>query len=652
MRKRELAARLRHSETAIWCGAGVSVGSGLPAARELVRFLLEGMRLPLSDVELLASAPLPFELTVQTLTPIISMKRLTGLFSVGIPNANHRLFAKLVGTGVVRTICTTNFDRLLEDALLAEDMKPWVDYDLYTSPEDLSRIDWSARRPRLFKLHGSVDDPESIIATLEGVAAREYSEEQARVIEHVFATGSHDHLLVLGYSFSDAFDVNPQIRALARVEKRITVVQHAVTRRMAADRGLEARLRDDLEIGDHLEVVAVDTDVLVGALWSQLFKTPAPVHGRAGWQHNAANIITRSDRARKLQVVSRMFELSGNLAHAKRYVMESLETAPSDRLVRARLLTDLGRLSNLVGDYGPAIAHGRVALSVTRAIGDVRGQAAVLGNLAIALHNVGDDETAIQYGLEAANLAREISAHRIEGNSYGNLGLAHRALGRNAIVARFHRRAIRIAQRINDRHGETRQLGNLGVCYRHLGRLAESRECQERALALARLLGDRQAEGVVLGDLGNVHRDLGDPEAGIRFYRKAYRLAVAVGNRKDQWNNLNNLAETSLELQRYSAASKHATRALSIAGDNPSRRAESLITLGRIVFAHGRESRALAHVDASLALTQALPRRHRLVSAAITLRQAILRASKQRESGAGRIDGTRRHESARSTVLA
>ena len=43
-----------------------------------------------------------------------------------VPGPAHRAIAKLVANGTIRVIVTTNFDRLLEDALSAENVQPQV----------------------------------------------------------------------------------------------------------------------------------------------------------------------------------------------------------------------------------------------------------------------------------------------------------------------------------------------------------------------------------------------------------------------------------------------------------------------------------------------------------------------------------------------
>jgi len=84
----------------------------------------------------------------------------------GCFNQNHRLIARLAAAGVVRHVITTNFDRLVEHALAEEGIVGRVcrtdaEFEAYArEPEDSSAI-------YVFKIHGSLDLPESIIARVE-----------------------------------------------------------------------------------------------------------------------------------------------------------------------------------------------------------------------------------------------------------------------------------------------------------------------------------------------------------------------------------------------------------------------------------------------------------------------------------------------------
>ena len=66
--------------------------------------------------------------------------------------------------------------------------------------EEFAKIDWSDPRPRLIKIHGSVEDRQSMAVTFAAVEGRGLSRASLEAIRYVFSTGKHEDVLVLGYS--------------------------------------------------------------------------------------------------------------------------------------------------------------------------------------------------------------------------------------------------------------------------------------------------------------------------------------------------------------------------------------------------------------------------------------------------------------------
>ena len=100
------------------------------------------------------------------------------------------LLAKLAIAGKVKTIVTTNFDKLIENAikktLVQQHKHDSFDYDVIYRENDFKNIDWALDRCRLIKIHGSIDDPRAMAATLSSVAKKELSAARGEIIRHVF----------------------------------------------------------------------------------------------------------------------------------------------------------------------------------------------------------------------------------------------------------------------------------------------------------------------------------------------------------------------------------------------------------------------------------------------------------------------------------
>ncbi|MFY7863763.1 SIR2 family protein [Roseateles sp.] len=108
-----------------------------------------------------------------------------------VPTAAHRAIAQLVRSGHIRVIVTTNFDRLMENALREQGVEPTVvaSVDMLAGAEPLTHS-----RCYLLKLHGDYKDAR-ILNTDEELGA--YPEAYNRLLDRIF---DEHGLIVSGWS--------------------------------------------------------------------------------------------------------------------------------------------------------------------------------------------------------------------------------------------------------------------------------------------------------------------------------------------------------------------------------------------------------------------------------------------------------------------
>lgn len=147
------------------------------------------------------SGPLGYSSLLETLAPLPAARQgiLAGFFEGGPndeqsdkqPSRAHRAIAELVRRGTVRVIVTTNFDRLMEQALEAAGVSAQV----IASPEAVKGMAPLAHaRATLIKLHGDYRDLGSRNTPAE---LSEYPQEWTRLLDQVF---DEYGLLISGWS--------------------------------------------------------------------------------------------------------------------------------------------------------------------------------------------------------------------------------------------------------------------------------------------------------------------------------------------------------------------------------------------------------------------------------------------------------------------
>lgn len=207
------AAAARHGELMLFVGSAVSIWqpSSLPSApglaQAIIRAVLEAAE-TISDLEelprLLTQKPIArLEAVldeVERHAPTLTLEML-GVLRRGRPCGLHDLVADLIVSGQVQKVYTTNQDLLLESALRGHDWLPDIDYVVELPDQPSSE---RVNLPRLYKLHGSIDTPDSIRASFTRVGQRlptGLSTQLEYDLQRV-------PMLVLGYSGNDV-DLRP-----------------------------------------------------------------------------------------------------------------------------------------------------------------------------------------------------------------------------------------------------------------------------------------------------------------------------------------------------------------------------------------------------------------------------------------------------------
>lgn len=562
----------RDGRAAVFCGAGISAPSGIPLAGALVEATLEVLEATPEEKRHLGVNALPFETFMETLRLEGTHEDHLLLFREGSPAPAHLLFAALAARQWLRTICTTNFDLLFERAFTAHGVACEVVY----RNDDLARAPWqqTTRPTTLIKIHGSVDDLENMAVTLRQVAARSMSRARAEAVRYVFGDSGHDIVLVMGYSASDWFDLNPAVAVHAGSGKRVMVIDHVSGKNEIESLPLTAvasPFRD--YAGARLRY---DANWLIRELWMRLERTdppapPVPLQLLDRWRDDLRRFPPSSKSA---VIGSLLFRVAQHQLAVSRY-RRSLQGL-TNLHARTFLLMKLGNAQRNLGQLREAVASFQEAVSVAKASSDGRALHHALGALAGGLLNLGEvrrakklleralslakktgidrgelgelhgllaeaswrswwgSRRAMQALEDAIDIAREVGDMRGLSGRLGNLAIIHMNKRRHAEAEAALKEARDVSKLAGDTKGEAFVLGSLARLRLDRKDYAEARTLNEQALELFRALGDRQGEARVLGNLGLAWEGLGDNFNAAMCYTDSRRIAIQIGDRQVQ----------------------------------------------------------------------------------------------------------------------
>lgn len=226
-----IQSKIDKNSLSVFCGAGISVPSGIPTVIPLIKNLLR--QLDCSETDLLSflknnDFPIPFESIIQVLRETLVyqenkpfLPEFVRLFDAK-SNANHYLLAQLFEQQKIKTIITTNFDCCIENAFTNYETRH-KQLIVYNEPEKSLRN--TEVEGKIIKVHGSTETPLSIGATVDQITKNESFSKNQIILGKVLT--SSPAILFLGYSCSDKWDVTRIFNTYTKEEKpEIVFWQH------------------------------------------------------------------------------------------------------------------------------------------------------------------------------------------------------------------------------------------------------------------------------------------------------------------------------------------------------------------------------------------------------------------------------------------
>jgi tetratricopeptide (TPR) repeat protein len=168
--------------------------------------------------------------------------------------------------------------------------------------------------------------------------------------------------------------------------------------------------------------------------------------------------------------------LHGLLARADRH---------GERVLEARLRSDLAWAAELRGDLPAALTQLEQVVPLQRELGDVRALAACLNGMAYYRAQLGDAEEAVHLAQESLALFERAGSRLWAMHVWDTLGFALHQLGRLEEAAETLQTALDLAREAGNLPEEMTALLHLGDCHQSAGRPELAEECWTQALQLA-----------------------------------------------------------------------------------------------------------------------------------------------------------------------
>ena len=501
-------------EAVVFCGAGISLEppAGLPDWHKLRDYTLEAIAGKdsflgeflgcLTEIDMIA-APGKKGLTPEYVASAIN-DHSSGYFECfrvleqGNPNANHLYLAKMAKLGYLKHIVTCNFDIFLEQALIDEN----VPHKVYRTDEDFSDFQKDSSVVQILKIHGCIEAPSSITATVEQ-EGRGLSDHKKRALEELM----RDYRFVFwGYSGADLKmnldylhmvrmrqeakgfiwnfleqddwkePVNPHVLKLAELYESKSYIVHG-------------KLPDTfdflLDTEDQIkrERYSLEQEKELSELKNQKLQKALFV-----W----AEENLRPEEA--LSIFGRLLKYSGQILEAAKCYEKILKSTDDSKnyQILANAYNELGYIAKIHSEYEKAIEHFQEAEKIARRYEDK-------GHLALYL------------------------------NSLAGIYRIWRKYGK---ALKLYQQAEKIARGIDDQSGLAMYLNKLAGIHKSMGEWEKALEYLEKAEALTRKLGDQQGLAINLDNMGKIYRDSKRDKQALKYFKEAERITRSLGDKQ------------------------------------------------------------------------------------------------------------------------
>lgn len=535
-------------------------------------------------------------------------KELLNIFKVGSPNEYHHFLsesAKLYGPLI---IVTTNFDTLIEQAM----DKNKVRYE--TIFEEIGFLHLCKKlqsRPLnctlILKLHGTVDEPDSIRATLKNVGDRYIS----LALRELFAVLFHRFsFLILGYSACDDFDINQALCNLTSHNK-IYFISHDIKIYKVAPLSYPFKNFEGYKIYCDTELIMQN---LASNFMMKIAKKRLPKAKKDGdWKISTEEWYAKLDNLEASSTIGRLLYEVHDLKGAEIFFKKALEIASlrnnPDEIIR--MLNNLGSICYQSCDYDKAkqyyfraltlakmtkiifsdypivltnlsqilLAEGNLpasmefAMKSIKAIGKTKREKihkiSAYKNIANLFFRSGDYKSAIKYCRKALELAAEYGDIKTVSQIYCTLGNIFYLIGDKRNSYKFYAKDLIISEKLY-KHLQN-HLGlcdvylNFGAILIELGNFKDAQKYLERGLNIAQNISNTEKQAQAINNIGLLQYRQKHYLNAKKYFLSSLKFYQKTPDKKGVLSALRNLGGVAIELNKFSEAKERFNRAWKIA---------------------------------------------------------------------------------------
>jgi tetratricopeptide (TPR) repeat protein/predicted Ser/Thr protein kinase len=265
-------------------------------------------------------------------------------------------------------------------------------------------------------------------------------------------------------------------------------------------------------------------------------------------------------------VLAGLYEDTRAFDQAREHYLQVLKADPKD----VEALLAVGRVEIKSGNPQGGLEYLNRAVTLAVQLDNLEEKAAILQAIGVAYGRMNQQEEALRNYQESLAIKRRIGDKRGMAASLNNIAQLQELAGNSGEALKSYQEALKLRREIGDKKGVGDTLIDLGGFYADRGQHDQALKLAKEALLIERELGDEHNEALLLSNIGSSYSFKGQYEDAATYFQQALQLREKSKVPNEIAETVHNLAETAANMGQYKQALDYYLRALELyrsAGD-------------------------------------------------------------------------------------
>ncbi|MBC7911155.1 MAG: DUF2225 domain-containing protein, partial [Pyrinomonadaceae bacterium] len=233
---------------------------------------------------------------------------------------------------------------------------------------------------------------------------------------------------------------------------------------------------------------------------------------------------------------------------------------------QAHALTNLGRMSTLMGERQKALEYQSKALAFVQQTGDLFGKARTFNNLGYLYEVLGEKELALDYYLQVLQLYQDprLNFPGGKGLTMQYIGSLYESLGETRKAQEMYESYLAIAQSLKSELMEADARNWLGALFFAVGKTQEALDQYRLALTPYQTAENRRGQAYVLNNIGYLFDVAGKEQEALEYYKQALPFLRVAQDREAEAQTLFHIARAERDSGNFRIARTQIESALSL----------------------------------------------------------------------------------------